>query len=111
MSILIAAVGGLGWWCGVAASVEALDDDHAAAAAGAGSASAVCGSLALVLMALMASTGMYRRREQFAGAGDVLGTFAAGEQAIVADAVEACGQHVDQEAADELVRVASVITL
>src|ERR1700736_2542599 len=29
------------------------------------------------------------RHEQFAGAGDVLGAFAAGEQAIVADAVEA----------------------
>ena len=28
-------------------------------------------------------------REQFAGAGDVLGAFAAGEQAIVADAVPA----------------------
>ncbi len=54
--------------------------------------------------------GNYWRREQFAGAGDVLGTFTAGEQAIVADAVEACGEHVDQEAADELV-VGSVITL
>jgi len=45
----------------------------------------------------------YWRREQFAGAGDVLGAFAAGEQAIVADAMEACGQHVHEEAADELV--------
>ena len=32
-------------------------------------------------------------REQLAGSGDVLGTFAAGEQAVVADAVEASGQH------------------
>jgi hypothetical protein len=31
--------------------------------------------------------GNYWRREPFAGAGDVLGTFTAGEQAIVADAV------------------------
>src|ERR1700680_2473896 len=46
----------------------------------------------------------YWQREQFAGASDVLGTFAAGEQAIVADAVEACGQHVHEEAVDELVR-------
>jgi hypothetical protein len=46
--------------------------------------------------------GNYGRREQFAGAGDVLGTFAAGKQAIVADAVEACGQHVHEETADEL---------
>ena len=43
------------------------------------------------------------RREQLASAGDVLGTFAGGEQTIVADAVEACGQHVHEEAADELV--------
>ena len=43
------------------------------------------------------------RREQFAGAGDVVSALAAGEQAIVADAVEACGQDVDEKAADELV--------
>ena len=47
--------------------------------------------------------GKYWQREQFAGAGDVLGAFAAGEQAIVADAVEACGEHVHEKAADELV--------
>ena len=41
--------------------------------------------------------------EQLAGAGDVVGAAAVGEQAIVADAVEAAGQHVDEEAADELV--------
>ena len=41
--------------------------------------------------------------QQFAGAGDVLGALTAGEQAIVADAVEACGQHVHEKAADELV--------
>ena len=35
---------------------------------------------------------------------DVLGARAAGEQAVVADAVEALRQHVEQEAADELVR-------
>jgi hypothetical protein len=28
-----------------------------------------------------------------------LGAFAAGEQAIVADAVKACGQHMDEKAA------------
>jgi hypothetical protein len=45
----------------------------------------------------------YWEREQFAGARDVLGPLAAGEQAIVADAVESRGQHVHQETADELV--------
>ena len=46
--------------------------------------------------------GQYWQCEQSAGAVDVLGAFAAGEQAIVADAVEACGQHVQEKAADEL---------
>jgi hypothetical protein len=41
--------------------------------------------------------------DEFAGAGDVLGTRAAGEEAVVADAVEAMRQDVDEEAADELV--------
>ena len=39
--------------------------------------------------------GEYWRREQLAGAGNVLGALAAGEQAIVADAVEARGQHMN----------------
>ena len=43
------------------------------------------------------------RREQFTGARDVVGALGAGEQAIVADAMEACGQHVHEKAADELV--------
>jgi hypothetical protein len=42
------------------------------------------------------------RHEQFAGAGDVLGTLSAGEQAVVTNAVEARGQHVHEKAADEL---------
>ena len=41
--------------------------------------------------------------EQFAGSGDVVGTSATGEQAVVSDAMEALRQHVDQEAPDELV--------
>ena len=45
----------------------------------------------------------WRDAEQLAGAGEVLGAPAIGEQAVVADAVEAAGQHVDEEAADELV--------
>ena len=36
--------------------------------------------------------------------GDVGGPGAAGEQAVVADAVEAVGEHVEQEAADDLPR-------
>ena len=47
--------------------------------------------------------GLCRRHvEQAARLGDVVGAGAAGEQAVVTDAVEAVRQDVDQEAADEL---------
>ena len=42
--------------------------------------------------------------EQLACSRDVGSPAAVGEQAVVADAVEAAWQHVDEEAADELVR-------
>ena len=41
--------------------------------------------------------------EQLACSGDVVRTGAIGEQAVVTNAVEAAGQHVNEEAADELV--------
>ena len=40
--------------------------------------------------------------EELAGAFDVLRANDAGEQAVMADAVEAGGQHVEEKAADEL---------
>src|ERR1043166_3928142 len=43
------------------------------------------------------------RGEQLAGARDICGAGGACEQTIVADAMEAVGQNVDEEAADELV--------
>src|SRR5882672_7089794 len=46
-----------------------------------------------------------RQIQALAYHGDGLGTVAAGEQAIVANAVEALGQDVDEEAADELAEV------
>ena len=49
------------------------------------------------------TNGDHWQREQLAGARDVVGTLATGQQAIVADAMEACGQHVHEKAADELV--------
>ena len=53
--------------------------------------------------AIVSGLGLSRRHvEQFAGSGDVAGACAAGEQAIVADTVEAGRQDVDQESADEL---------
>jgi hypothetical protein len=59
--------------------------------------------------AVAAAVGLGRRTrwrrhiEQVPGSGDVAGAAAIGEEAVVADAVEAVGQNVDQEAADELV--------
>jgi hypothetical protein len=43
--------------------------------------------------------------EQYAGCCDALSAGGIGKEAIVADAVEALGQHVEQKAPDELVRV------
>jgi len=43
--------------------------------------------------------------QQFADAGDVGGAIAVSQEAVVADAVLALGKHVDEEAADELVRL------
>ena len=74
------------------AAFEPLDDDHAAAAAGAEIRRLRLGSIGADC--LDGIDGNDWRHEQLAGAGDVLGALAAGEQAIVADAVEACGQHV-----------------
>jgi len=52
---------------------------------------------------VIAGLGLFRRHvEQAARSIDVVGAGAAGEQAIVADAVEAVRQDVDQESADEL---------
>src|SRR5271167_4663473 len=85
------------WRC---AALEDLDDDHATAAAWARAraggrlvAIITIGSIALGLLAT----------EQLAGAIDVVGASSLGEQTVVADAVQALGQDVDEEAADELV--------
>ena len=71
------------------ASFEPLDDDHAAAAARA----EIC-RLRLGLGSIGADcfdgiNGNDWRREQLAGTGDIVGALAAGEQAVVADAVTA----------------------
>src|SRR5215471_8766961 len=99
-------------WCRAAS--EPLDDDHWAAAAGAG----VLGLLRVLPVVFGRCVGTridgfnsidrnYRRRgeQQFAGTRDVLLTLAAREHPVITDAVEASGQHVHQEPADELVCV------
>ena len=62
-----------------------------------------------------AVAGVNRRRwrglmQKIASGGDVALTVGVGEQPVVADAMEAAGQHVQQEAAHELVG-ASVMVL
>src|SRR3954453_1422062 len=78
---------------------KALDDDEATAAARAG------GRWWRVVGGL--GDGLIRGRgrgEQAPDPGDVGGPRSAGEQAVVADAGEAVGEDVKQEAADERVR-------
>src|SRR5271157_4525029 len=89
---------------GFAAGGEDLDDNHAATAAGTrlrqrGRPIRLRWSVALRLF--------YRagwRGEQLAGARKVGHAVAVGEQAVVTDAMQALGQHVYQEAPDELMR-------
>src|SRR6185437_5926172 len=71
------------------------DDDHATAAASTNGFGIDGGSGGLVFM--------FCNGEQLTRACDVVGARAFGEQAVVADAVQALEQHVDEEAADELV--------
>src|SRR5260370_7550753 len=87
---------------GLAAAREGLDDDHAAAAAWAWLRQHAR------LLGFGGAGGLVRRHagrhgEQFAGARDVGRAMAIGEQSIVTDAMHALGQHMHEEAADELV--------
>src|SRR5436190_18408384 len=75
---------------------EDLDDDHATAAAWTSRLAGIDGGSGG--LALRFCSG-----EQLTRARDVVSANAFGEQAIVADAVQALGQHVDEEATDELV--------
>ena len=75
---------------------EDLDDDHATAAAWASGLAVIDGAIGGVAPGV-------GNGEQLARACDVLGARAFGEQAVMADAVEAFGQDVDEESADELV--------
>ena len=85
------------------AGLEGLDCDHAAAAAWTDALRSVrlVPSGLLVIGVLL----LWRRRgEQLAGQCDIGGAVAVGEKAEVSNAVEAPGQDVDEEAADELGR-------
>ena len=81
------------WRC---TALEHLDDDHATAAAWTSRLAGIDGGSGRLALG-------FCNGEQLARACDVVGARAFGEQAVVADAVEAFWQHVDEEAADELV--------
>jgi len=61
-------------------------------------------------IALAARRGWVGDAKELAGQCDAAVSIAVGQEAIVTDAVEPVGQHMDQEAADELV-ASSVISL
>ena len=75
---------------------EDLDDDHVTAAAWTSRLAEIGGGSGWLGF-------RFCNGEQLAGTCDVGGARAFGEQAVVADAVQAFWQHVDEEAADELV--------
>ena len=81
---------------------KSFDDDHAPAAARTGFeiiSIPVCLIFAGIIRLMGQLMGM---TEQFADFGDVAGTVAIGKQACVADTVEAPGQNMDEETANEL---------
>lgn len=75
---------------------EYLDDDHATAAAWTTRLAGIDGSSGRLAF-------RFCNGEQLTRAGDVVGAGASDEQAVVANAMQAFWQHVDEEAADELV--------
>ena len=83
----------------LAAALEGLDDKHAAATVGARLGDWLGGRR-------IDLGGFFERRrgqaQEFACSRDRLGAVGAGEQAVVADAMEALGQHMDEKPADEL---------
>jgi hypothetical protein len=86
----------------LAAGLEGLNDEHAAATAG-----ARLGEWPRRRW-IDLDRGFGRRRgqtQELSRPRDRLGAVCAGEQAIVADAMEAFGQHMDEKAADELADV------
>ena len=76
---------------------EGFDDEHRRAAVPAHEG----GSGAAVISALVARRGG-RLMQKLASGGDVVLAVGVGEQSVVADAMKAGGQHVQQEAAHEL---------
>ena len=86
-----------GWRAGLPPSPEGLDDGHAPAAAG-------TGRQPIEWFWHFDGLRRWRHGKQFAGTRDIGLACGTGEQAVMADAVEATWQDMEQEAPDELVR-------
>src|SRR5258705_6688529 len=90
----------------LAAGLESLDDEHAAAAARARLRERLGWIGVVCLLSFCRSIGRgWGQVEGLAHRGDGFGAIAAGEQAVVADAVEALGQDMGEETADEIIDV------
>ncbi len=83
-------------------SFEGLDNDHGRTAGGAGV--GTCRAVILIHLHIRSTgiTGVIG--QQFAQPGQLFGPHGVSEQAVMTDAVEACGQYVDEKAPDELGR-------
>ena len=51
----------------------------------------------------------WRMMQEFANGGDIVLAAGVGEEAVVADPMKACGQHVQQEAAHELLGCRDIV--
>src|SRR5262245_41625848 len=83
---------------GCLAAVEHLDDAHAATATRARRIERVIGRV----VGALGRNVRLRRAQELARGGDLLGLGGAGEEAVMANAMEALRQDVDEEATDEL---------
>src|SRR5215510_7491957 len=88
----------------LAAGFEGLDDDHTPAAARTSIPLCVF-AIIFGVIARPARRARVGYAEEPAGQCNVVGPVGIGEKAIVTDAVKSVGQHMDQEATDELVGV------
>ena len=88
----------------MAAGFESLDDDHTRAAARTNIPLFVFVTTVRAI-AVSARGSWVWYAEELTGQCDVVGPVGIGEEAVVTDAVEPVGQHMDQEAAGELVTV------
>ena len=88
----------------LAAGLESLDDEHAAAAAR----TRLCERLCRIGLARLFGRRWVQVQKLTHGVNRMC-AIAAGEEAVMADAVEALGQDMDEEAADELVDTSVIV--